>query len=122
VPESSSLDRGASGEAHHTPAEPRRRAVDRCLVAAIAMFLVALAVYVLTVLPGVRVGDWAESEMIPNRLGIIPAGLDLERARPIGEPGRGTTDRTGLRRSATGTAGKTFDRTSNCAPMTRRRW
>ncbi len=47
-------------------------------VAAITTFVVALAVYVRTVLPGVSVGDWAESEMIPARLGIMhPTGYPL---------------------------------------------
>ena len=47
-------------------------------VAAIAAFLVAFAVYVRTVLPGVSVGDWAESEMIPARLGVMhPTGYPL---------------------------------------------
>ena len=46
--------------------------------AAIGTFLISLAVYVRTVLPGVSVGDWAESEMIPNRLGIMhPTGYPL---------------------------------------------
>ena len=79
VPESSPPDRGASGVAHHTPAASRRRGVDSAApptngtravpsvamfdrirqpsmaapVAAITTFLVALAVYVRTVLPGV---------------------------------------------------------------------
>ncbi len=47
-------------------------------VAAIVTFLVSLAIYVRTVLPGVSVGDWAESEMIPARLGIMhPTGYPL---------------------------------------------
>jgi len=47
-------------------------------VAAIATFLVAFVVYLRTVLPGVSVGDWAEAEMIPARLGIMhPTGYPL---------------------------------------------
>jgi hypothetical protein len=47
-------------------------------VAAVLSFVIALAVYVRTVLPGVSVGDWAESEMIPARLGIMhPTGYPL---------------------------------------------
>ena len=47
-------------------------------LAAIVTFLAAFAVYVRTVLPGVSVGDWAESEMIPARLGIMhPTGYPL---------------------------------------------
>jgi len=47
-------------------------------VAAIVASLVAFAVYVRTVLPGVSVGDWAEAEMIPARLGVMhPTGYPL---------------------------------------------
>lgn len=47
-------------------------------VAAAVAFLISLAVYVRTVLPGVSVGDWAESEMVPARLGIMhPTGYPL---------------------------------------------
>jgi hypothetical protein len=47
-------------------------------VAAIVSSLVAFAVYVRTVLPGVSVGDWAEAEMVPERLGIMhPTGYPL---------------------------------------------
>ena len=47
-------------------------------VAAIASSVIALAVYVRTVLPGVSVGDWAEAQMIPARLGIMhPTGYPL---------------------------------------------
>jgi len=47
-------------------------------VAAIVTFLVAFVVYLRTVLPGVSVGDWAEAEMIPARLGIMhPTGYPL---------------------------------------------
>ncbi len=47
-------------------------------VAAIITSLVAATVYVRTVLPGVSVGDWAEAEMIPSRLGVMhPTGYPL---------------------------------------------
>jgi hypothetical protein len=47
-------------------------------VAAIVASLVAFAVYVRTVLPGVSVGDWAEAEMVPARLGVMhPTGYPL---------------------------------------------
>jgi hypothetical protein len=45
---------------------------------AIAAFLVSAVVYIRTLLQGVSVGDWAESEMIPSRLGILhPTGYPL---------------------------------------------
>lgn len=47
-------------------------------LAATTAFLIAAIVYVRTVLPGVSVGDWAESEMVPARLGILhPTGYPL---------------------------------------------
>ncbi len=47
-------------------------------VAAAGSFLVALLVYVRTLLPGVSFGDWAEAEMVPSRLGILhPTGYPL---------------------------------------------
>ena len=40
--------------------------------------LIAAAVYIRTLLPGVSVGDWAEAEMIPAQLGILhPTGYPL---------------------------------------------
>jgi hypothetical protein len=47
-------------------------------MAAIAVFAVALVVYVRTLLPGVSVGDWAEMQWIPAQLGIPhPTGYPL---------------------------------------------
>ena len=47
-------------------------------VAAIVAFLVAEIVYVRTLLPGVSFGDWAESELLLSRLGILhPTGYPL---------------------------------------------
>ena len=47
-------------------------------LAAVAAFLVAGLVYVRTLLQGVSVGDWAEAQMIPARLGILhPTGYPL---------------------------------------------
>ncbi|HEX5824931.1 MAG TPA: hypothetical protein VFY18_10785, partial [Candidatus Limnocylindrales bacterium] len=47
-------------------------------VAAIAVFGVALVVYLRTLLPGPSVGDWAEMQFIPSQLGIPhPTGYPL---------------------------------------------
>lgn len=47
-------------------------------LAATAVFGIALVVYVRTLLPGVSVGDWAEMQWIPARLGIPhPTGYPL---------------------------------------------
>jgi hypothetical protein len=47
-------------------------------LAATIASLIAAAVYVRTVLPGVSVGDWAEAEMVPAQLGILhPTGYPL---------------------------------------------
>ncbi|MFL5712030.1 MAG: protein O-mannosyl-transferase family [Chloroflexota bacterium] len=55
-----------------------RQASMAAPVAAIVTSLLAFAVYVRTVLPGVSVGDWAEAEMIPARLGVMhPTGYPL---------------------------------------------
>jgi hypothetical protein len=46
--------------------------------AAIAVFGIALAIYLRTLLPGVSVGDWAEMQWIPAQLGIPhPTGYPL---------------------------------------------
>jgi 4-amino-4-deoxy-L-arabinose transferase-like glycosyltransferase len=68
-----------------TPMEARPRAIERLRarvstadLAAAAAFMVALVVYVRTLLPGVSFGDWAEAEMVPARLGILhPTGYPL---------------------------------------------
>lgn len=55
-----------------------RAKVSSAGLGAIAAFAVAAVVYVRTLLPGVSFGDWAESEMIPSRLGILhPTGYPL---------------------------------------------
>jgi hypothetical protein len=47
-------------------------------LAALIVFEVALVIYVRTLLPGVSVGDWAEMQWIPARLGIPhPTGYPL---------------------------------------------
>ena len=47
-------------------------------LAATLASLIAAAVYIRTLLPGVSVGDWAEAEMIPAQLGILhPTGYPL---------------------------------------------
>jgi hypothetical protein len=47
-------------------------------IAAIAVFGLAMVVYLRTLLPGVSVGDWAEMQWIPARLGIPhPTGYPL---------------------------------------------
>lgn len=47
-------------------------------LAAVAVFGIALAIYVRTLLPGVSVGDWAEMQWIPAQLGIPhPTGYPL---------------------------------------------
>lgn len=47
-------------------------------LAAVVAFLVAALVYVRTLLQGVSVGDWAESQLVPARLGILhPTGYPL---------------------------------------------
>ena len=60
------------------PLERLRTGLNAGNVAAIAAFLVAEIVYIRTLLPGVSFGDWAESEMLPSRLGILhPTGYPL---------------------------------------------
>ena len=52
-----------------------RARVSPANMAAIVSFAVAAVVYVRTMLPGVSFGDWAESEYVPSRLGILhPTG------------------------------------------------
>src|SRR5205823_4052468 len=47
-------------------------------LAAIAVFGIALVVYLRTLLPGVSVGDWAEMQWIPAQMGIPhPTGYPL---------------------------------------------
>ena len=47
-------------------------------LAAIGASIVALVIYLRTMLPGVSFGDWAESELVPARLGILhPTGYPL---------------------------------------------
>src|SRR3954454_23607172 len=47
-------------------------------LAAAMVFVLAFAVYVKTLLPGVSVGDWAEMQWIPAQLGIPhPTGYPL---------------------------------------------
>jgi hypothetical protein len=68
-----------------TPMEARTRSMERLRgrvstadLAAVTAFAVSAVVYVRTLLPGVSFGDWAESEMIPSRLGILhPTGYPL---------------------------------------------
>jgi hypothetical protein len=96
VPESHPPKRGASGDAQHTLNRGASRSDRPSAVPSVAMFdrlrqpsmaaplaatsasLIAAIVYVRTLLPGVSVGDWAEAEMIPARLGILhPTGYPL---------------------------------------------
>jgi hypothetical protein len=52
-----------------------RARVSPASLAAIASFAIATIVYVRTLLPGVSFGDWAESELLLSRLGILhPTG------------------------------------------------
>jgi hypothetical protein len=61
------------------PAGRRLRAMaSPTNVAAVASFTIAAVVYVRTLLPGVGFGDWAESELLLSRLGILhPTGYPL---------------------------------------------
>ncbi|HEY4228022.1 MAG TPA: DUF2723 domain-containing protein [Candidatus Limnocylindrales bacterium] len=55
-----------------------RARVSPASLAAVASFAVAAAVYIRTLLPGVSFGDWAESELLLSRLGILhPTGYPL---------------------------------------------
>ena len=55
-----------------------RARVSPASLAAIASFAIAEIVYVRTLLPGVSFGDWAESELLLSRLGILhPTGYPL---------------------------------------------
>lgn len=55
-----------------------RLEVSTANLAAIAAFAAAAFVYVRTLLPGVSLGDWAEAQMTPARLGIMhPTGYPL---------------------------------------------
>jgi hypothetical protein len=58
-----------------------RRVAERvgpAAIAAIAVFLISLAIYVRTLLPGPSFGDWAEMQFIPAQLGIPhPTGYPL---------------------------------------------
>jgi hypothetical protein len=68
-----------------TPMDVRAGSIERVRahvgsaeIAAIGAFLVAAVIYVRTLMPGVSFGDWAESEMVPSRLGILhPTGYPL---------------------------------------------
>ena len=60
------------------PTERARERVSETDLAAVGAFVVALIVYVRTLLPGVSVGDWAEAQMVPSQLGILhPTGYPL---------------------------------------------
>ena len=63
------------------PTAAARRMVERlgpAAIAAIAVFLISLAIYVRTLLPGPSFGDWAEMQFIPAQLGIPhPTGYPL---------------------------------------------
>jgi hypothetical protein len=62
-------------EARTEPLDRLRARVSPANLAAFGSFAVAAIVYVRTMLPGVSFGDWAESEYIPARLGILhPTG------------------------------------------------
>ncbi len=53
-------------------------AVSNANLAAIAAFAAAAVVYLRTLLPGVSLGDWADAQMTPARLGIMhPTGYPL---------------------------------------------
>ncbi len=55
-----------------------RARVSPASLAALASFAIAAVVYVRTLLPGVSFGDWAESELLLSRLGILhPTGYPL---------------------------------------------
>ncbi len=61
--------------ASHQSLDRVRARVSPANLAAFGSFAVAAIVYVRTMLPGVSFGDWAESEYIPARLGILhPTG------------------------------------------------
>ena len=60
------------------PMDRLRNGTNAGNLAAIVAFFVAALVYVRTLLQGVSVGDWAEAQMIPARLGILhPTGYPL---------------------------------------------
>lgn len=65
-------------EAGSGPLADPRTISSSANLAAIGAFAVALLVYVRTLLPGVSFGDWAEAQMVPERLGILhPTGYPL---------------------------------------------
>ena len=60
------------------PIEVVRARVSAADLAAVGAFAIAAVVYVRTLLPGVSFGDWAESELLLSRLGILhPTGYPL---------------------------------------------
>ncbi len=60
------------------PLERARAGLNAGNVTAVISFLVAEIVYIRTLLPGVSFGDWAESELLHSRLGILhPTGYPL---------------------------------------------
>jgi hypothetical protein len=62
-------------EARPEPLDRLRAGLSPTNLAAFGSFAVAAIVYIRTMLPGVSFGDWAESEYIPARLGILhPTG------------------------------------------------
>ena len=64
-------------EARGRPGDRPGATIGAVSSAALA-FVIALAVYARTLLPGVSFGDWAEAQMIPARLGILhPTGYPL---------------------------------------------
>ncbi len=55
-----------------------RERVSPASLAALASFAIAAIVYVRTLLPGVSFGDWAESELLLSRFGVLhPTGYPL---------------------------------------------
>jgi hypothetical protein len=65
-------------DAHAESLDRVRARVSPASLAAFASFAIAAIVYVRTLLPGVSFGDWAESELLLSRLGILhPTGYPL---------------------------------------------
>jgi hypothetical protein len=65
-------------DARAEPLDRLRARVGPASLAAVVSFAVAAVVYVRTMLPGVSFGDWAESEYVPSRLGILhPTGYPV---------------------------------------------
>ncbi len=80
LPQEIDLDIAASpaSTSRARPVDRLRAGLNAGNLAAVVAFVIAAIVYIRTLLPGVSFGDWAESELLHSRLGILhPTGYPL---------------------------------------------